>query len=204
MSVVSNGPPPRMPALLISTSHRSNVVATRSRSSGSWSSSVTSQPTARAERPPEAISAGPTPPAGGIRSPSPSGRSSRRAGSTTRAPARPNRSAVSSPKPDDAPVMTTTDPRSSTSGLLSGRRRAPRTMGSMDVIGSHAARLPALDDRWTPRAVGREELTEGLRSGAVAGPEISHPLDNVLRNIRLLHEGDPDKQFGMTGLQTLD
>jgi hypothetical protein len=77
-------------------------------------------------------------------------------------------------------------------------------MGSMDVIGSHAARLPALDDRWTPRAVGREELIEGLRSGAVAGPEISHPLDNVLRNIRLLHEGDPDKQFGMTGLQTLD
>jgi len=73
----------------------------------------------------------------------------------------------------------------------------------MDVIGSHAARLPALDDRWTPGAVGREELIEGLRSGAVAGPEISHPLDNVLRNIRLLHEGDPDKQFGMTGLQTL-
>jgi hypothetical protein len=77
-------------------------------------------------------------------------------------------------------------------------------MGSMDVIGSHAARLPALDDRWTPGAVGREELIEGLRSGAVAGPEISHPLDNVLRNIRLLHEGDPDKQFGMRGLQTLD
>jgi hypothetical protein len=77
-------------------------------------------------------------------------------------------------------------------------------MGSMDVIRWHAARLPALDDRWTPGAVGREALIEGLRSGAVAGPEISHPLDNVLRNIRLLHEGDPDKQFGMTGLQTLD
>jgi hypothetical protein len=26
----------------------------------------------------------------------------------------------------------------------------------------------------------------------------------VLRNIRLLHDGDPDKQFGMTGLQTLE
>lgn len=74
----------------------------------------------------------------------------------------------------------------------------------MDVIRSHAARLPALDDRWTPGAVGHEELLEGLRSGAVAGPEITHPLDNVLRNIRLLHEGDPDKQFGMTGLQTLE
>ena len=77
-------------------------------------------------------------------------------------------------------------------------------MGSMDVIGSHAARLPALDDRWTPGPVAREELLEGLLAGAVAGPELSHPLDNVLRNIRLLHEGDPDKQFGMTGLQTLD
>jgi Phosphatase len=77
-------------------------------------------------------------------------------------------------------------------------------MGSMDVIGSHAARLPALDDRWTPGPVAREELLEGLLAGAVAGPELSHPLDNVLRNIRLLHDGDPDKQFGMTGLQTLD
>jgi hypothetical protein len=74
----------------------------------------------------------------------------------------------------------------------------------MDVIGSHAARLPALDDLWTPRAYAREELVEGLLSGAVAGLEVTHPLDNVLRNIRLLHEGDPDKQFGMTGLQSLD
>ena len=74
----------------------------------------------------------------------------------------------------------------------------------MDVIGSHAARLPALDDRWTPGAYAREELVEGLLSGAVAGLEVTHPLDNVLRNIRLLHEGDPDKQFGMTGLQSLD
>jgi hypothetical protein len=77
-------------------------------------------------------------------------------------------------------------------------------MGSMDVIRSHAAHLPALDDRWTPGAVGREDLLEGLISGAVAGPEISHPLDNVLRNILLLHEGDPNKQFGMTGLQTFE
>jgi hypothetical protein len=77
-------------------------------------------------------------------------------------------------------------------------------MVSMDVIGSHAARLPALDDRWTPRAYARDELVEGLLLGAVAGPEVTHPLDNVLRNIRLLHEGDPDKQFGMSGLQSLD
>ena len=64
----------------------------------------------------------------------------------------------------------------------------------MDVIGSHAARLPALDDRWTPRPYARDDLVEGLLAGAVAGLEVSHPLDNVLRNIRLLHEGDPDDQ----------
>ena len=72
------------------------------------------------------------------------------------------------------------------------------------MIGSHAARLPALDDRWTPRTYPHDELVDGLLSGVVAGPVTSHPLDNVLRNIRFLHEGDPDKQFGMTGLQTLD
>ena len=71
----------------------------------------------------------------------------------------------------------------------------------MDVIGSHAARLPAIDDRWTPRAMDREELMLGLIDGRVACEEVSHPFDNVRRNIRLLCEGDPDKQFGMTGLQ---
>src|SRR5262245_11559245 len=74
----------------------------------------------------------------------------------------------------------------------------------MDVIGSHAARLPALDERWTPRRFERDELIEGLLAGAVAGPEVTHPLDNVLRNIRLLYEGDPDKQFGLSGLQVLE
>ncbi|MGH2636427.1 MAG: phosphatase [Actinomycetota bacterium] len=72
----------------------------------------------------------------------------------------------------------------------------------MDVIGSHAARLPAIDHRWTPTPVDRDELIVGLLEGRIAGDEVSHPLDNVLRNIRLLVEGDPDKQFGMTGLQT--
>lgn len=73
----------------------------------------------------------------------------------------------------------------------------------MDVIGSHAARLPAIDDRWTPGPIDHDELILGLLEGAVAGDEVSHPFDNVLRNIRLLVEGDPDKQFGMSGLQTL-
>ena len=73
----------------------------------------------------------------------------------------------------------------------------------MDVIGTHAARLPKLDDRWSPRACDRDELVLGLLEGRVAFEEVSHPFDNVLNNIRLLVEGDEDKQFGMTGLQTL-
>lgn len=71
----------------------------------------------------------------------------------------------------------------------------------MDVIGSHAERLPKLDGRWTPGAFDRDELLLGLLEGRVAFEEVSHPLDNVLGNIRKLVQGDPDKQFGMTGLQ---
>ncbi len=70
----------------------------------------------------------------------------------------------------------------------------------MDVIESHAARLPAIDGRWSPRPFDREELIDALVAGRMAGPEVSHPFDNVRRNIRLLCEGDPDKQFGMTGI----
>ncbi len=70
----------------------------------------------------------------------------------------------------------------------------------MDVIESHAARLPRIDDRWEPRAFGHGELVEGLLRGRIAGPAVSHPMDNVLRNIQLLCDGDPDKQFGLTGV----
>jgi hypothetical protein len=73
-------------------------------------------------------------------------------------------------------------------------------MSPMDVIESHAARLPMIDDRWTPRRHEHDELVDGLLAGRVAGPITSHPLDNVRRNIRLLSEGDPDKQFGLRGL----
>ena len=70
----------------------------------------------------------------------------------------------------------------------------------MDVIESHAAQLPAIDERWIRRVHDREGLIRGLLEGRIAGPSLSHPLDNVLRNIGLLCEGDPDKQFGMSGL----
>jgi hypothetical protein len=70
----------------------------------------------------------------------------------------------------------------------------------MDVIAEHAAQLPEIDHRWTPYPYAREELRLGLLAGRIAGPQVSHPMDNVRRNIALLLEGDPDKQFGMTGL----
>ena len=73
-------------------------------------------------------------------------------------------------------------------------------MDVMDVIASHAAQLPAIDDRWIPRPYATQELVAGLLEGRMAGPVVSHPMDNVLRNIRLLTEDDPDKQFGMSGL----
>jgi hypothetical protein len=69
----------------------------------------------------------------------------------------------------------------------------------MDVIGAHARRLPPLDDRWIPRRCSREELERGLLEGHVAG-RATHPLDNVRGNILMLLEGDPDKQFGLSGL----
>jgi hypothetical protein len=72
----------------------------------------------------------------------------------------------------------------------------------MDVIKAHAARLPAIDDRWIRRPYERDELALGLLEGRVACDEVSHPFDNVVGNIGRLSEGDPDKQFGMTGLQT--
>ncbi len=79
--------------------------------------------------------------------------------------------------------------------------RLPYDGWRMDVIAAHAAQLPDIDDRWTPHRYPREELRRGLLDGRVAGPEVSHAMDNVLRNIRLLCEGDPDKLFGMSGLE---
>jgi Phosphatase len=67
----------------------------------------------------------------------------------------------------------------------------------------HAARLPTLDDRWDPKPTPRAELVGGLLEGSVAGLEVSHPFDNVVRNVRLLHQGDRDKRFGMSGLQAM-
>jgi Phosphatase len=69
----------------------------------------------------------------------------------------------------------------------------------MDVIEAHARRLPPVDERFIPRPYPRTELLRALEAGRVAGVA-THPLDNVRGNARLLLDGDPDKQFGLTGL----
>jgi len=72
-------------------------------------------------------------------------------------------------------------------------------MGSLDVIEAHARRLPALDERWEPRAYGREELRQALVAGGAAGPA-GHDHDNVFGNIRKLVDHDPDKLFGLSSM----
>jgi hypothetical protein len=76
-----------------------------------------------------------------------------------------------------------------------------------DVIEAHVRRLPPLDRAsWEPRHVSREELERALLTGLVAG-WATHPLDNVRGNAQALLDHDPDKEFGLTGLQhgfTLD
>jgi hypothetical protein len=69
----------------------------------------------------------------------------------------------------------------------------------VDVAASHAASLPETDGRWRPAAYPRDELLKATVEGGMAGV-VSHPLDNVLRHIRLMCEGDPGFQFGLSGL----
>jgi hypothetical protein len=70
----------------------------------------------------------------------------------------------------------------------------------VDVIGSHAASLPETDARWRPAAYPRSELLRATVEGGMAGV-VSHPLDNVLRHIQRMCDGDPGFQFGLSGLQ---
>jgi Phosphatase len=70
-----------------------------------------------------------------------------------------------------------------------------------DVIEAHVRRLPPLDRAaWASRHVPREELERALVAGLVAG-RATHPLDNVRGNAQALLDHDPDKEFGLTGLQ---
>ena len=70
----------------------------------------------------------------------------------------------------------------------------------MDVARSHAANLPETDDRWRPAPYPRDELLEATIEGGMAGV-VGHPLDNILRHIERMCEGDPGFQFGLSRLQ---
>src|SRR5919197_2710227 len=73
----------------------------------------------------------------------------------------------------------------------------------MAAIEPHLARLPKPDDRWVPRPYARDDLRKALIHGGMAGV-VSHPLDNVLWKIGLLCDGDPDAQFGLSGVAGLE
>jgi len=70
-----------------------------------------------------------------------------------------------------------------------------------DVIEAHVRRLPRFDPApWAARPIMRGELERALLAGLVAG-WATHPLDNVRGNAQMLLDHDPDKEFGLTGLQ---
>jgi Phosphatase len=72
---------------------------------------------------------------------------------------------------------------------------------SSDVIEGHVHRLPRVTrSLWTPRPVERAELERALLDGGIAGIA-THPLDNVRGNAQMLLDHDPDKEFGLSGLQ---
>lgn len=58
------------------------------------------------------------------------------------------------------------------------------------------------DGRWTPAPHTEDELLDGLIRGGMAGV-VSHPMDNVLWKVGLLCDGDPEAQFGLSGVDVM-
>jgi histidinol phosphate phosphatase hisN-like protein len=54
---------------------------------------------------------------------------------------------------------------------------------------------------WRPARYDRQELADALLQGRIAGTVTSHDRHNVRWKVARLVEGDPDLQFGLTGLQ---
>ncbi len=55
---------------------------------------------------------------------------------------------------------------------------------------------------WRPGGFSDQELADALVRAAIAGPVASHDRANVLWRIGRLVDGDPEEQFGMSGLRT--
>jgi Phosphatase len=69
----------------------------------------------------------------------------------------------------------------------------------MEPLEDRTLRPPTPDARWVPAPYPRSELEEALLAGKVAGIA-GHSAADTRRNARLLLEGDPDKQFGLSGI----
>jgi hypothetical protein len=75
-----------------------------------------------------------------------------------------------------------------------------RTVSDPPATGARAARAPVEQPAQTEsQDNSAEDLRRGLLGGGVAGI-VSHPMDNVLWRIGLLCDGDPQSQFGLSGL----
>lgn len=62
---------------------------------------------------------------------------------------------------------------------------------------------PSAFSLWQRGTFDEDELADGLVAGSVCGPVTSHDRRNVLWKIDRLVGGDPDLQFGMTGVDVL-
>lgn len=71
-------------------------------------------------------------------------------------------------------------------------------------MGSKAHSGPALEPDlfWAPAEHDREGMRQALQAGGVAGVN-SHDRPNILWKIKRLCEGDPESQFGLTGVSGL-
>src|SRR3990170_2168646 len=99
---------------------------------------------------------------------------------------------MTSRRPSSATVVRTSARTASSSvtsvGTTSARLRKARTSSAADSSSA------------TVREATATSAPACASASAIARPEVSHAMDNVRRNIGLLHEGDPDKLFGLTGL----
>src|SRR6266542_6761968 len=157
-----------------------------------WLGSVTSVGTARA-RPPEASIS----PATARRSCSPL------AARATAAPASAKARATALPIPLLAPVTMALFPSSEKLIIERSLRRLAVRMQSKAQDGDLHATVASVRSRWERSAFSVDELAQALVNGRVAGPITSHDRRNVLNRIERLVLGDPDVQFGLSGLTVL-
>src|SRR5688572_12364039 len=67
---------------------------------------------------------------------------------------------------------------------------------------AHSSLSPDPDLFWAPGSFPEEELREALVEGGVAGVN-SHDRANVMWKLKRLCDGDPDSQFGLSGVSGL-